>query len=911
MIYDKPLLKLKKPEINITPQQIRKGWNNKHSFLPLAQIQKLSSKIDNILGSSEDQISLQTSVMGIDAETALVIEVKNTLGDFYKFVRNNPNLDFLADITCDNDTDTDTEIESADRGKFCYLIMTNGESRRQLLSKWNQWKKYFESGNADENRNPLDFGDGTLNNLFREITEIRLWDDRDRLEEAGGISYLKKLSRQEPDTVIRIQVEFFYRRSPDKRRTAVQEFERLLTNGRIVEGSECCIDPICYHGLIAEIPAKDITTIIQYYDDLAADAKTPRPSGFQYLGSAGVRVFSSVGQMATEKWKREVTHNTPAEVARIDFSKVKQPTEDKPIIALFDGYPVTEHVTLEGRLVIDDPDSFDELTPVSERFHGTSMASLIVMGDLMYGPPQPLSRKIYLRPIMQYSKDYQGEVVSENNLLFIDYLYRAIRRLFEGEGDISPVCNSIKIINLSIGDESKIFYHSISPLARLLDWLSYEYNVLFVVSAGNHLDLSENFNKPFSVENSFFDESTTSLGAQNKVVQFVYNQRAQRRLLAPAESMNAITVGSLHSDQSSISANPDIKNPYMNGTILPCLYSPFGYGYNKSIKPDLIHSGGRQVLIKDQIYSDRITVGTYNGMGEIGHISAIPGESGEKTRFAFTRGTSNATALISRTLSDCYDILYSIEQQTNTESKFTRFSSVLLKAMIIHGCSWSNNMRNNLKHSLKGMETSVSSNGNEEIRRWAGYGDLNFELIQKCQSQRVTLYAYNTIKPNNSADYHIKIPNWLQSIKKIKITVTLAWFSEIMPKNKKYRKASLEFSLSAPKTDQKYSDEVDAEKIAKKAFTVISDSVPPKIADRGTVQHVIYHNKEELVSTEEELIISVKSNKKMDDSNHPNIYGLFVTIEVPEQVMISQNWISFYDEIRSLLVSAPRTNIHV
>jgi len=789
--------------------------------------------------------------------------------------------------------------------------MTNGESRRQLLSKWNQWKKYFESGNADENRNPLDRGDGMLNNLFREITEIRLWDDRDRLEEAGGISYLKKISTQEPDTVIRIQVEFFYRKSPDKRRTAVQEFEKLLTNGRIVDGSECTIDPICFHGLIAEIPAKDIITIIQYYDDLASDAKTPRPSGFQYLGYAGVMVFSSVGQMATEKWERKIIHNTPADAARINFSKLKRPTDDEPIIALFDGYPVNEHVTLDGRLVIDDPDGFDEMTPVSERFHGTSMASLIVMGDLTYGTPQPLSRKIYLRPIMQYSKDYEGEVVSENNLLFIDYLYRAIRRLFEGEGDIAPVCNSIKIINLSIGDESKIFYHSISPLARLLDWLSYKYNVLFVVSAGNHLDLSEDLNKPFTVDNPFFDELSTSLEVEKKVVQFVYNQRAQRRLLSPAESMNAITVGSLHSDQSSIPDKPDIKNPYMNGTILPCLYSPFGYGYNKSIKPDLLFSGGRQVLIKDQIYSDKITVSTYNRMGGIGHISAIPGDSGEKNRFEFTRGTSNATALISRALSDCYDIVYSIEQQTHTESNFTRFSAVLLKAMIVHGCSWSNNMRNNLKRSLQGMGPSVSTNGNEEIRRWAGYGDLNFELIKKCQPQRVTLYAYNSIKPKNSADYHIKIPTWMHSIKKIKITVTLAWLSEIMPQNKKYRKASLEFSLCAPKTDQKYSDEVIAEKTPKKAFNAIADSVPPSIADRGTVQHVIYHNKEELVRDEEELIISIKSNKKMDDSDQPNKYGLFVTIEVPEQSNISPNWISFYDEIRSLLVSAPRTNIHV
>lgn len=44
------------------------------------------------------------------------------------------------------------------------------------------------------------------------------------------------------------------------------------------------------------------------------------------------------------------------------------------------------------------------------------------------------------------------------------------------------------VINLSIGDPARPFIHTPSPWARLLDWLSWKYRVLFCVSAGNYMD---------------------------------------------------------------------------------------------------------------------------------------------------------------------------------------------------------------------------------------------------------------------------------------------------------------------------------------------------------------------------------------------------------------------------------------
>ena len=77
----------------------------------------------------------------------------------------------------------------------------------------------------------------------------------------------------------------------------------------------------------------------------------------------------------------------------------------------------------------------------------------------------------------------------------MDKIHEAVRRLFEPEA--GQVASNVRIINLSIGIRYREFYNIISPLARLLDWLSYKYRVLFIVSAGNHpeaIDTGLDFN---------------------------------------------------------------------------------------------------------------------------------------------------------------------------------------------------------------------------------------------------------------------------------------------------------------------------------------------------------------------------------------------------------------------------------
>ena len=120
----------------------------------------------------------------------------------------------------------------------------------------------------------------------------------------------------------------------------------------------------------------------------------------------------------------EETHvGTPAEPAR--------EVADPPVAALFDGVPVQRHALLDGRLLIDDPDGLEDLSAVAGRRHGTAMASLILHGD-RHREEEPLDRQVYVRPVLVPMDDGAREESSRDRLL-VDTLYRAVRRMKEGE----------------------------------------------------------------------------------------------------------------------------------------------------------------------------------------------------------------------------------------------------------------------------------------------------------------------------------------------------------------------------------------------------------------------------------------------------------------------------------------------
>ena len=210
--------------------------------------------------------------------------------------------------------------------------------------------------------------------------------------------------------------------------------------------------------------------------------------------------------------------------------------------------------------------------------------------------------------------------------------------MFEGEGAVPAQAPSVCVINLSIGDPARPFIHTPSPWARLLDWLSWKYRVLFCVSAGNYPDAID-----IALSRTDYLALTDPQKVEH-VLKCIQAQLSGRRILSPAESINAITVGATHTDSGGT---------YYQGQrtdLLPgaALFSPaarLGHGFRRSVKPEILFPGGRQ-LYRTPVLDNQTVYQLDGGLAAPGQqVAWDSNQAGALSQTVHTRGTSNATAL--------------------------------------------------------------------------------------------------------------------------------------------------------------------------------------------------------------------------------------------------------------------------
>ncbi|MBP5789889.1 MAG: S8 family peptidase [Neisseriaceae bacterium] len=833
------------PATRNRPQGFGRDTLNKPT--PQQQINRLSPKFAQLQSAF---INIQQSADYTDPEYVLVIELIKPIEDFVNAVNRIDGLEWLCEIDIDDIVPDEYFYDTSNQGRNLkgrlYFTSTNQTALNNILSLWDNYRQ-----NPTESF-PRNYG--KFKTMFECLYDIRKWNIQDRLNETGIIESWQldlqdEYLAQQPK---RFEIELWFRQNSDTRQQNTTQIRELISNlgGSII--SETVIEEIAYHALLAELPANQIQTFMtnEQYQNV------------QLFKCESVMFFRSVGQIVGDIDPQDETE----ELNNTDF----QPTnEQEPIVALFDGMPLSNHQLLSGRLTVDDPDNFEQDYPAINRKHGTAMASLIIHGDLNE-QNQPLSRKIYVRPIMkpvQIENNRYAEVISEDYLL-IDLIHRAVKRLFDGENQEPAVAPQIKIINLSIGDKNRVFIHSLSPLAKLLDWLSEKYKVLFIVSAGNY---EEDIELTQAV-NSLNDNDREKL-----VIQSVYQNSRHHRLLSPAETINSITVGAVHSDNAQIQVLGNRINPFVH--ILPSTISRLGYGYRKSIKPDIIFSGGRQLYNKP--FSDNDNKISISG------VITAPGNktaaSNNANATAYTRGTSNATALMSHYASICYDNLQQILQEQTED--LSAYEIPLLKAMLVHSSSW---------HDIEEHIENALGKKIDFIRRWAGYGIADIERVLNCTAQRATVLGFGSLTDGQAHIFKLPLPPSLSpNTEKRRLTITLAYLSPIAPKTQKYRIAKLWF-------EAKDSDKPDTNKptIADDRQECCGGQNGFQFVQNGTVQHEIFEGANAIPFMDgDSIAIKVNCRKEVGEIEQPIAYGLIVSLEVSENVDIA-----IYDEIRTRIM---------
>lgn len=837
----RPLLLFPKATVTSLPKG--KGFPPSHPHTPDFNKQKkrLAPQFNQLKQAFENERAvLSDSTSGLTPELVIVIETVGSINNFQQAVRAIDGLEWLAEWDIEPDIEEGFYIEKKGEvtdkklsGRL-FLTMSNQRAMDELLSLWDKW---------DSPKKTFLHGFSKWKEIFKNIKTIRRWDTQDRLIDTGVLESWKEDLEFFKGTASKIsfEIELWYQKSSDKRRKIQDHLLKMIHDeGGEVIGAPCIIEDIHFHAIKADLPADVIKKVLNKdYTEL--------------FKNNNVWSFWPMGQCIVSNTDETET-----------FAKnTDPPVSGDPVLAILDGMPFIQHELIKDRIILDDPDDWASYYQANEFRHGTAMVSLVSYGELD-ADETPLTRPVYIRPIMQPNANARSfgrfEEHIPDDIFPEDLLERSVKRLFEGENGLPPIAPTVKIINLSICNLSRPFINTLSPWAKVLDWLSWKYKVLFCVSAGNHMQ-----NVSIGMDESTFKNLSPSEKLQASLKSIDEDSR-NRRLLSPAESINAITVGAIHNDDS-LPLN-DNRIDIIPNKSLPSPISAQGHGFRHSISPDIFLKGGRQ-FYSYQFGQNGQYKTSLSGLPPGQRVASIGKNPGELNRTTFVRGTSNATALASRGAAMLYEVIDEIRMQYPDKTINDEHIAPLIKALLVHSTSWENSFEA-LEDCLKNPNNS--KNFKRFAARYLGYGMANIERVLECTEQRATVIGSGIIEKGNVHNFHFPLPPSLRgSNEKRRLIITLAWITPINPGHRNFRLASLSFN--PPKENEHLAvkrQEADGQQVKK-----------------GTVQHEILEgDKVSDYTDDDNLVIPVTCKEDAGDLNEAIPYGIAVTLEVAESVDI-------------------------
>jgi len=791
--------------------------------------------------------TLKQSPMGIEAEKTLVFDVVGGADSFYTAVKKlGDDAEWIFDTPEEFGVSEDffvlkenkkTKVKERDEKKNAiggkvYCVLSNARAMEEIVSLWNQYSKDANTA--------FPYGKTGLRDVFDNLDSVHFWGYRERIEETGILEIWREELLDETIGEVKCEFELFFRGNKQKRDENEQKLRTEITElgGTIISNS--VVPEIAYHAVLASVPRNVAESIISGNRDVSI------------VTAEHIMFFRPVGQAVVipKENSFDSDYTIPSSEELID----------EPIIALFDGLPQENHPYLQGRLIIDDPDGYSQNYVAEARKHGTSMASMISLGDLSK-IKHTATHKIYVRPIMKPIQTLNGydEEIPEDSLL-VDKIHVAVRRLFAEEaGKVAP---TVKVINLSIGLRYRQFDRTMSPLARLLDWLSWKYRVLFVVSAGNHpVDMD--------VGMTFTEFAASDLSVRDRaIISHISSESRNLRLLSPAESVNALTIGATFEDDSAFAENARQILPCTEG--VASAFSAVGMGMNNAIKPDVLFPGGRS-WVREHIRngSNGTTIVWQDSpTREPGTASAAPFTTGAASKVMYTFGTSNSAALISHEASLCYDTLLDVFSAAD-ENVPDDHMALLIKAMLVHGAEWGN-----LSEKYADiLALPKRQDRSRALHRFLGFGKPNIERAIECAKSRVTLLGYGELKNGKALTYDLPLPfNFSSSKDMSPSNCNFDILSFLCTTRQKYRAVQLWYNIEN----------------GKKNLLDSRVDIDWQAAVRGSVQHEIFENDNTVVWDENDAVqIKVNCRGDANDNFDGSIpYALMVSFEIKNAVDI-------------------------
>lgn len=468
--------------------------------------------------------------------------------------------------------------------------------------------------------------------------------------------------------------------------------------------------------------------------------------------------------------------------------------------------------------------------------HGTQVAGVALYGDIHKCiDDKSFNPELWIFSAKVMFKDEYGNATYAEEELLEHQLDEAVRRIAKDY----PNC---RVINLSFGDSAKRMYEGRRQfnLAALIDELSKELNLIFVVSAGNNdLDVFDNY------PDYLLDKTTD-----------------QAKIIDPATSALSLTVGALSKHNTKIGLF-DCKEDY------PSPITRVGPGYKGMIKPELVEDGG-------------------GGFGEESDVITInPNWIREGRLFTLVSGTSFSAPKVSNYIARLIN-------------EYPQKSHNLIKALLISSASIP--LKTERPEPLSEIDIYETDKKGMDILKIYGYGKPNLEKAIYSEGNRVLLIRENVIKLKQIHFYPFYLPKeFIEVAGDKQISVTLVFDPPINKNRVDYLGAAMEIHLfkniAAEDAIKAYSavpTDTEEEMVPKEIIPKEIKLHPGvNLRKKGVHQKGIkkYKRRPDIDGDYPLVLVVICQNRWIEDEDYLQDYAVLVTIEHSERI-------DLYNQIR-------------
>jgi hypothetical protein len=421
-----------------------------------------------------------------------------------------------------------------------------------------------------------------------------------------------------------------------------------------------------------------------------------------------------------------------------NLPEIQVPSIDAPGVVVLDSGLATGHLLLKA--AVGEAKSFlPGESANDENGHGTHVGGLALYGDFEHC----LRTRKFIPRLRLFSARILDKDNSNNTGFIENHIEHAVRYFKKA--------HACKVFNLSFGDSSKPYLGGhIKGLSVVLDTLSRELDILFIVSAGNHC-IGEGSPEGLDWRDSYHH----------------YLLKDSWRIIEPATAINSLTVGSLARHNQTFNSQRNSHDPSELPIAQPDQPSPFtraGPSVDGAIKPELLAYGGNWAI------NSRAGYTLLEQSGGLGVVSTQQSPGGSKV--TVKNGTSMAAPQVAHLAASV------LLEHPEANSSFIR-ALLCLNAVMPPPC----------QHLI---------DQNSEFRKVCGYGKLDERALFRSLENAVTLKAEGAIENKKHHFYEIPVPAEFTNSGKRRlreIAAALAYTPPVRSTRMKYRATRIDFSL--------------------------------------------------------------------------------------------------------------------